>query len=216
MRVERRTLRERVEALRLTVTRLINRGVMTGVEGALNRRKRAQLRGLVRETQALACVARNAHVDNPHDLAWDYYEREMARLEPILEQSEAFPSSAGWSGAYELRKALEMVAGAVSRATPATMTRGAEIVALARQVRYASSNEAAQHARLVLADLLEEDGRTGEANLLREVPPAKVYREHGWDTPAVNDNKVFAALGLPEAFQRRNPRHRTRLRHWQR
>ena len=176
---KKRTLREQSQLLRRATTRLIERAggwFDTGQTNWITRepymefrsrplrgRQRADFVRLVSETRVLAAVAR-ALV--PNDMAWRFYDKPMEAVLDWLERAEyAFRKEVSEYAPYELRQALEMVEGAISRMPREPARLPPEARELARRA------DADVEARAVLADLLEERGRADLADLVRAREP---------------------------------------------
>ena len=169
-KVQRRTLYQRTNMLRTGVHR-----IATQDSPYIQHYELARFKNLLKQTEQLANLARHL---NPHDVVWErgmyekymfdvrYEVKEETRRVPVKEQRLSRKISG------TLLSAVSMILGSVSR-TRANIP-GLQI--MAKRLLYgerkfpssvALSKEDALGQREVMADLIEEHGFEGEANILR-------------------------------------------------
>lgn len=195
-RVERRSLRERTRALMEGITRLWNRHGDEDTSSVIHRANATRFHSLLKQTRSLARIARGL---NPRDRAWEYYDKEVlkideqlqrrnlvdvregSRMRVVREGEKVFSSHVlGW-----LRQALQMVEGSLERTRHPNLS---QLQDLSSRMFY-GLHEERRAAREVLADALEQMGLLGEANAIRR---------DRW----ADDKRVLQELGV------RHPRSR--------
>jgi hypothetical protein len=155
-----------------------------------------QFKTYLRQTKHLANLVHNL---NPEDLAWKFYDKDIAIVEDEFAIGGHYRrwKEISARAVRELHKALDMVLGAASRiffqSRPNPIPHLAE---LGQTLKYGPLQKSLE-ARAVIADALEERGLTGEANVLRQ--------QKGWAT----DKKILIAIGIPvpnyEPYHKRDP-----------
>lgn len=172
-RIEKRSLRNRVSALRSNVWRLA-RVTNFGGEDLRKSTDISRFHMYLRQTKALANLT---HRLNPNDIVWrerksdDAYVGARNVQEHIQKVEEYLDRSFGGRrkkmfrvighAVTELHHTLDLILGSASR------TKVEGIQELAGRVIYDRNAKGRAQSREVLADLLEERGYEGEANALR-------------------------------------------------